>query len=520
MLVKQQPEAGKGELQGKAGDQQQQQQQKLPGCVLDVGEAQDWVDRRQQQQVVRSLVSLAQQLLHAACQPWLSLSELVALRIADPRGTDAAILRRVSEHEEEQQQLSGKARIVTDAEVAADMMWSQFRLGLGWQALADLGAGGAAVEALPARGAKEHASADNQGAVTGSSSSSTRGGSGLEDGSRLCSAGGAEGAVSSSTTSARAGSSSAAPAPASLAAASAAAEGFVTTTVTAKRRSTASSETDYSAAAGGGDEGDQGHGGERAAAAKYAAEVLIAVEQYGYSTVMELLRVAKQGCSGGNIKPEFLDISCSALAEQVASTEASVGPVDNGVVTSAVGALERCQQLSEKLSAAAACSMALLPLVMPCSRSSRNSSHSSGECEGAIVQDRTSSSTSSHCRNAAGGATRRGSSSSGYSITAITRMLQAVVEAAGAADGVGLFQQAQLLSAATVAASARLPLEFCCNNLACSNLKDLSDMSVVMDKGGGVCKGCGLAAYCSRACQECDWECRHKHVCKRLQKLC
>ena len=530
-VTQQQQKAGQGELQGNARDQRQQKQQKLPARTLDDGEVQYLVDQ-QQQQVVRSLVSVAQLLLHAASQPWLILSQLVALRIADPGGTDAAIMQRVSEHEEEQQQLNVKPRIVTDAEEEVDMMWSQFRLGLGWQALADPGAGGAALAAVPAGGAKEHASADNQGAVTGSSSSSSRAAFGVEDGSRLWSAGGAGSAVSSSTTSAPAGSPSAAPAHASLAAAPAAAEGLVVaTTAATDGHSTASSKAGAPAAAGdgrvvagGGDDIEMGDGGERTAAAKYAAEVLIAVDQYGYSTVMELLRVAKQGCSAGRIKPELLEISCTALAEQIASTEEIEGPVNSGGMNSALGAQEGSRQLSEKLSAAAAYSIALLPLVLPRSRSSR---HSSGEGEGTIGQRRKSSSnvssTSSHCRgNAAGSATRRkstSSSSSGYSIPAITKQLKAVVEAAGAADGVGLYQQAKLLSAAALAASAQLPLEFCCNDLACINLKDLSDMTVVMDKGGGVCKGCGLAAYCSRACQECDWERRHKHVCKRMQKM-
>lgn len=66
------------------------------------------------------------------------------------------------------------------------------------------------------------------------------------------------------------------------------------------------------------------------------------------------------------------------------------------------------------------------------------------------------------------------------------------------------------------AACDQLPVSSCCNNTGCVNLEKPSEHQLVGGRGC-VCAGCGVARYCSRACQQQHWK-RHKAACKQMQK--
>jgi hypothetical protein len=55
----------------------------------------------------------------------------------------------------------------------------------------------------------------------------------------------------------------------------------------------------------------------------------------------------------------------------------------------------------------------------------------------------------------------------------------------------------------------------CCNPL-CVNVGKLSERQLVSSKGC-VCEGCGVARYCSKACQVKMWAKHHRRVCRRLR---
>ena len=63
-----------------------------------------------------------------------------------------------------------------------------------------------------------------------------------------------------------------------------------------------------------------------------------------------------------------------------------------------------------------------------------------------------------------------------------------------------------------------VPMGFCCNNPDCKELGGLSELGLVQGPKGarGVCGGCGLACYCSRACQEKVWG-AHRQVCEESE---
>jgi hypothetical protein len=62
-----------------------------------------------------------------------------------------------------------------------------------------------------------------------------------------------------------------------------------------------------------------------------------------------------------------------------------------------------------------------------------------------------------------------------------------------------------------------LPLaHLCCTNPGCGNVAGLSACSIVFERG--LCGGCKAARYCSKACQQQDWE-AHRAVCKALRGM-
>jgi hypothetical protein len=60
------------------------------------------------------------------------------------------------------------------------------------------------------------------------------------------------------------------------------------------------------------------------------------------------------------------------------------------------------------------------------------------------------------------------------------------------------------------------PVSSCCGNPSCLNMATLSDWQLVGGKRC-VCDGCGVARYCSKACQVKMWSKHHKPVCMRLR---
>jgi hypothetical protein len=77
---------------------------------------------------------------------------------------------------------------------------------------------------------------------------------------------------------------------------------------------------------------------------------------------------------------------------------------------------------------------------------------------------------------------------------------------------------AQTLQQLGAAVASQLPLPYCCNNPACSNLDALSEQVLVSGKST-TCGGCRLAHYCSDTCYRAHWKAPegHRKVCKRLQ---
>uniref|UniRef100_A0A383V7J8 MYND-type domain-containing protein n=1 Tax=Tetradesmus obliquus TaxID=3088 RepID=A0A383V7J8_TETOB len=70
------------------------------------------------------------------------------------------------------------------------------------------------------------------------------------------------------------------------------------------------------------------------------------------------------------------------------------------------------------------------------------------------------------------------------------------------------------------AASAALPLRWCCNHPGCSNLGTAGSKargSELRRVGGRQCSKCKCACYCSKVCLGAHWE-QHQKVCKSIRK--
>jgi hypothetical protein len=77
------------------------------------------------------------------------------------------------------------------------------------------------------------------------------------------------------------------------------------------------------------------------------------------------------------------------------------------------------------------------------------------------------------------------------------------------------WQQLQSLATSVL---AELPVSSCCGNPSCFNMAKLSEWQVVGGKGC-LCDGCGVARYCSRACQVKMWHKLHRVACMRLRQV-
>jgi hypothetical protein len=124
--------------------------------------------------------------------------------------------------------------------------------------------------------------------------------------------------------------------------------------------------------------------------------------------------------------------------------------------------------------------------------------------------------------------------------TAVTQALQGVAEqlqllrsssldASKAVDDAGAAQKQQwdkegqqldkcwqLLHSFASGVIDECPVSSSCCNPHCFNMAMLSEWQLVSGKGC-VCNGCGVARYCSRACQVKVWSKHHKRVCLRLR---
>lgn len=63
------------------------------------------------------------------------------------------------------------------------------------------------------------------------------------------------------------------------------------------------------------------------------------------------------------------------------------------------------------------------------------------------------------------------------------------------------------------AVCVEFPVTLCCNNPGCTSMAKVSEMRL-----GSLCKGCGVAKYCSKECQAVAWKMGHNKVCKRITK--
>ena len=85
-----------------------------------------------------------------------------------------------------------------------------------------------------------------------------------------------------------------------------------------------------------------------------------------------------------------------------------------------------------------------------------------------------------------------------------------------AEGGAGGHSVALLISRSIVECMGVCSARGCCNNPRCMNLGGVSEMGLVVGRGGarGVCSGCREVCYCSREYQEAAWEV-HKNWCSR-----
>jgi hypothetical protein len=74
----------------------------------------------------------------------------------------------------------------------------------------------------------------------------------------------------------------------------------------------------------------------------------------------------------------------------------------------------------------------------------------------------------------------------------------------------------QLLHSFAASVIDECPVSSSCCNPHCSNTGKLSEWQLVSGKGC-VCNGCGVARYCSKACQVKMWAKHHRQVCMRLR---
>jgi hypothetical protein len=74
----------------------------------------------------------------------------------------------------------------------------------------------------------------------------------------------------------------------------------------------------------------------------------------------------------------------------------------------------------------------------------------------------------------------------------------------------------QLLHSFAAGVIDECPVSSSCCNPHCVNMGKLSEWQLVSGKGC-VCEGCGVARYCSKACQVKVWAKHHRQVCRRLR---
>ena len=103
----------------------------------------------------------------------------------------------------------------------------------------------------------------------------------------------------------------------------------------------------------------------------------------------------------------------------------------------------------------------------------------------------------------------------------VASTLQGTAAAAAAESATGIRELATevmpLLQAAGMALNT-LAHEQACNNPTCSKVSGATDIKMV-STFSCVCAGCGVARYCSRACQKQHWKKQHKPVCEALAAL-
>jgi hypothetical protein len=83
-------------------------------------------------------------------------------------------------------------------------------------------------------------------------------------------------------------------------------------------------------------------------------------------------------------------------------------------------------------------------------------------------------------------------------------------------QGLQLDECWQLLHSFAVRVIDECPVSSSCCNPHCVNVGKLSEWQLVSGKGC-VCNGCGVALYCSKACQVKMWAKHHRRVCRRLK---
>ena len=80
-----------------------------------------------------------------------------------------------------------------------------------------------------------------------------------------------------------------------------------------------------------------------------------------------------------------------------------------------------------------------------------------------------------------------------------------------------LLELASGLRSVGAAVWSLVPQQYCCNNIPCTTLGCVSEADLVSGPAC-VCSGCGIARYCSRACQEMHWA-LHKPLCGAISRF-